>query len=286
MQQVAANLLFSAINARTDFVGSAVESLAMSIGRDGCWPNNLPIVTPRDGRYMIVAGECRIRAMRDVLAWSEIPCHIEEMTDEQAFERMIVENAARADINPIDEANAMASARDRGWNNVRIGEFFARSTGTVADRLALVNLGNEATHAVRVGTLSLNFAKLLTTLDDNRQVFALRTLAHADDMTLTRWRTICGELQAAQDQSGFFDLDAFTVEDYSAAVERSAPVLGANPDDRFGPEEVADLLGVKRNTLAVWRKRGSLPLPDETISGLPIWKRATLDLWNETRLSA
>lgn len=44
-------------------------------------------------------------------------------------------------------------------------------------------------------------------------------------------------------------------------------------DALLGPEEVADLLAVKRNTLVQWRKRGQLPAPALTLSGLPIWRR-------------
>ena len=44
-------------------------------------------------------------------------------------------------------------------------------------------------------------------------------------------------------------------------------------DELLGPAEVADLLNVKRNTLAKWRERGKLPEPYTVLSGLPIWRR-------------
>jgi len=44
-------------------------------------------------------------------------------------------------------------------------------------------------------------------------------------------------------------------------------------DELMGPDEVASLLVVKRNTLAQWRHRGKLPSPCMVLSGLPIWRR-------------
>lgn len=44
-------------------------------------------------------------------------------------------------------------------------------------------------------------------------------------------------------------------------------------DELMGPDEVASLLVVKRNTLAQWRHRGNLPSPYMVLSGLPIWRR-------------
>lgn len=54
---------------------------------------------------------------------------------------------------------------------------------------------------------------------------------------------------------------------------------GADPFELLGPDEVADLLQVARNTLAQWRHRGHLPAPDLTLSGLPIWERHTVTEW-------
>lgn len=38
-----------------------------------------------------------------------------------------------------------------------------------------------------------------------------------------------------------------------------------NEDKLLSPEQVADILGVKKNTLAVWRSTGRYPLPFKRI---------------------
>lgn len=49
----------------------------------------------------------------------------------------------------------------------------------------------------------------------------------------------------------------------------------------MGPDEVADLLQVQRNTIAVWRHRGLMPAPAVVLSSLPIWRRGDILEWAE-----
>ena len=52
--------------------------------------------------------------------------------------------------------------------------------------------------------------------------------------------------------------------------------------------EVADRIGLGRDTIYVMHSRGQLPDPDMILDPdkdrpLPLWKPATVDRWNETR---
>ncbi len=49
--------------------------------------------------------------------------------------------------------------------------------------------------------------------------------------------------------------------------------------DLVGPNEIADMLGVKRQTVYVWRNRRLIPEPEWTVSGSPIWQRKTVEKW-------
>jgi hypothetical protein len=52
------------------------------------------------------------------------------------------------------------------------------------------------------------------------------------------------------------------------------------PDDTLlGPDELAELLQVQRATIRQWRARGILPPADLELSGLPIWRHATVTSW-------
>lgn len=49
--------------------------------------------------------------------------------------------------------------------------------------------------------------------------------------------------------------------------------------DPVGVAEIADRLGVRRQTVAVWKVRGLLPEPEATVSGGPCWQWATIEEW-------
>lgn len=57
------------------------------------------------------------------------------------------------------------------------------------------------------------------------------------------------------------------------------------PTDRLGAVQIAEILGIKRNTWNTMKKNGATPEPDghEAISGWPWWYRSTIEAWLPTR---
>lgn len=49
--------------------------------------------------------------------------------------------------------------------------------------------------------------------------------------------------------------------------------------DIMGPQEVAELLGVKAVTVRTWRSKGMMPDPDMIVSRVPIWTSGTIIRW-------
>ena len=89
---------------RRRFDPDELQALADSIAIQGLLQPVL--VRPRPGgRYEIVAGERRWRAAQ--LAGQEtVPAIIRERTNAETLEAALVENMARADLTPIEEARA------------------------------------------------------------------------------------------------------------------------------------------------------------------------------------
>lgn len=52
--------------------------------------------------------------------------------------------------------------------------------------------------------------------------------------------------------------------------------------DIMGPQEVADFVGVKEQTVRSWRTKGLLPEPDRMISRVPIWSAGRIIRWAVT----
>jgi ParB family chromosome partitioning protein len=96
---------------RKEFSERKLEELAQSIRENGLLE---PIVvTPRAGRFMIIAGERRFRACR-LAGLAKAPVRVFEADDRAVAERALLENLQREDLNLIEEARACR----RECNNV------------------------------------------------------------------------------------------------------------------------------------------------------------------------
>ncbi len=91
---------------RKFFDQAALEDLAASVAVRLLHP---PAVTKLgEGRYRLDAGERRLRAMRDVLGWQEIPCmvHPQPDSDERLPYDRLEENLQREDLSPYERIMA------------------------------------------------------------------------------------------------------------------------------------------------------------------------------------
>ncbi len=120
------------------------------------------IVRPSaNGRYEIVAGERRWRASQ-AANLHELPVIIREISDVEMLEIAIIENIQRADLNPLDEAEAYRQLMDKfGHTQEKIAEGLSRSRSHIANLLRLLNLPVDVQDLVRSGDLSAGHARAL-----------------------------------------------------------------------------------------------------------------------------
>lgn len=193
--------------------------------------------------YQIVAGERRFRAIRDVLKLPTAPCIVrEDLDDEAASAIMLAENTGRADLNPIEEANAYQTRIDRfGWTPDHVAEVAGVSSETVKQRLSLLKLIPDAQTLVAHGHLPIGHAAALAGLDNYRQVIALRVYQESKHLLpLADFRTICCRLQDEQSQDALFDLEAYFT---AAAQDADQPNRGKEASVRVPTR--ADLPPIK-----------------------------------------
>ncbi len=207
-------------NDRRSFDTVELEKLAESLNEHGlAQPITLRPIEGKTERYEIVAGERRFRASQ-LLGWDSIPAIVRELNDEQAAAIMLVENVLRVDLNPIDEAKAYSKrAQQFGWSAPQIAAQAKVPVSRVRARLALLDLIPEAQVLVQGGSMGLGFADAMVDLDGNRQYLALRYFSQTDRPTLTEFRSLVGELLAAQAQDTMFDVDAFLAMSQATAED-------------------------------------------------------------------
>jgi len=92
--------------------------------------------------YLLVAGERRLRAIRDVLKRPTIAAILRhDLTPDMALEATVLENLQRRDLHPMEEARGLAALRARpGYTPQQIATKLGRRTEWVKDRLTLCAL--------------------------------------------------------------------------------------------------------------------------------------------------
>ena len=155
---------------RRTFDQEALEALAESIRAQGVVQ---PIVVrPLEGnpsRYEIVAGERRWRAAR-LAGLGTVPAVIRMIPDRSAMAVALVENIQRADLNPLEEAEALRRLIDEcGLTHEETAAAIGRSRAAVSNLLRLMDLEPAVQALVRENRLSMGHAKVLVAVEGERQ---------------------------------------------------------------------------------------------------------------------
>ena len=159
-------------NPRVFFDPSYIKELSASISRDGQW--NPIIVRPRaDGKYDLIAGECRLRAIKK-LRISTIKATILNVDDDEAYLLALKTNLMRQNLNPIEEAIGIERLLRRGWSKYKIARYLNKSLTWINYRLKLIKKGSKNLHrALLSGLLPLTYAVELANLPKTLQGVAV-----------------------------------------------------------------------------------------------------------------
>lgn len=153
---------------RRHFDAAALESLTDSIRAQGVVQ---PIVVRPVGgdRYEIVAGERRWRAAQ-AAGLKQIPAVVRSLDERTTMAVALVENIQRADLNPLEEAQALHRLiEDCGITHEKAAEAVGRSRAQISNLLRLLELNEDVQALVRNGHLSLGHAKVLAGVAGARQ---------------------------------------------------------------------------------------------------------------------
>jgi ParB family chromosome partitioning protein len=159
-----ASIVPSPLQPRKDFARDALTELVDSIRQHGIIQ---PLVV-RDvaGRHELIAGERRWRAAQEA-GLTEVPIITRVASDLEVLELSLIENLQRADLNPIEEAQAYARlAGEFGMRQEDIAQKVGRSRAAVANSMRLLDLHEQVQAWVTQGLISVGHAKVLLGLKD------------------------------------------------------------------------------------------------------------------------
>jgi ParB family transcriptional regulator, chromosome partitioning protein len=129
-----------------------------------------------DGQYELIAGERRWRAARQA-GLATVPAVVRAGDDRDSLLLALVENVAREDLSPVDEARGYAVLIDEfGLSLGEVAEHVGRSKPAVSNRLRLLELPDDLLALVERGRLSEGHARAVLAVpdDDGRRSLARR----------------------------------------------------------------------------------------------------------------
>jgi ParB family chromosome partitioning protein len=154
---------------RTYFDEQALDELAASIREHGIIQ---PLIVSQrdDGTYELVAGERRWRAAQRA-GLERVPIIIRETTPQQLLELALIENVQRADLNPLEEAQAyQALWQDFGLSDNQIARRVGKnSRETIANTRRLLKLSAEVQEAVLKDRISAGHGRALLKFETEQQ---------------------------------------------------------------------------------------------------------------------
>jgi len=151
---------------RKRFDGEAGSGLAESIRAQGVIQPLL--VRPRTaGGYEIVAGERRWRAAREA-GRPTVPAVVRETDDRDTLLLGLIENVAREQLSPVEEARAYAVLIDEFSLSLGdVAERVGRSKPSVSNRIRLLDLPDDVLGMVERGQLTEGHARAVLAVPDH-----------------------------------------------------------------------------------------------------------------------
>jgi ParB family chromosome partitioning protein len=156
---------------RSLFAPGPLAELVASIKESGMVQ---PILVRRRGeRFEIVAGERRHRAAQ-ALGLPKVPVVVREVPDDRLLELALVENIQRAELTPLEEAQAYERLQhELGLTQEEIAKRVGKERPTIANTLRLLRLPREVRDLVARGELEAGHGRALLALERAEEQVAL-----------------------------------------------------------------------------------------------------------------
>jgi ParB family chromosome partitioning protein len=245
---------------RRRFDQEALMALAGSLGERGVLQPVL--VRPKaGGTYELIAGERRWRAAR-MAGLQVVPALVRQRGDAEAVELALIENMAREDLSPIEEARAcVALVEELELTREQVGRRVGRSRVAVSNLMRLLDLPDEVIELLATGALSEGHGRALLLAEDHG---ARRSLARA--VVREGWSVRTAEARARESNEATGAIGG-------EARPRRGAALGEHPDQEQAASEIAETLGealgaevhVKVTRGGGYRAELSFSTPEEAI---------------------
>ena len=155
---------------RQHFDPQALEELAASIREHGLIEPLVVRRVPGSDKFELIAGERRWRASQKA-GLKELLVVVKDVSPASAFELALIENVQRADLNPVELAEALDRlVKESGYTQEALAKRVGKDRTTVANSLRLLKLPARIRGKVVTGELSEGHARALLGVEDPKKL--------------------------------------------------------------------------------------------------------------------
>ena len=211
---------------RKTFNEKFLEELSQSIKKHGVLQ---PITVRKSGsEHIIVMGERRYRSSK-LAGKKTIPCIVREYENNDILEIQIIENLQRQDVEPTEEADAIAYLSEK-YSATEIAKRLGRGDNFIRQRLKLAGLIEGFKHFVRNGEMTISLGVGVALFEPEEQQMMLETMG--EDFSAHQINRMI------KDQTYDLDKAPFDVEDKKLVAKAGSciecPFNAANQGNLFG----------------------------------------------------
>jgi ParB family chromosome partitioning protein len=183
---------------RLRFSDNELEDMARSIRQQGIIQ---PLLVRKDNNgYELIAGERRLRAAKKA-GLKQVPVLVKTITDTDMLEMSIVENVQRADLNPIEEAEAYHRLiTEFGLTQEQAADRVGKSRSAVANFLRLRQLPEQIKASIMDGDLSMGHARALLGTATSAQLNAVFRTVISKGLSVRETERLIKRLKAEKEK--------------------------------------------------------------------------------------
>lgn len=165
---------------RSTFNQEELAELANSIREHGVIQPLVVAKAPEPDRYLLIAGERRLQAAR-LAGLAKVPAIVRDVTEHEFLLLALVENVQRADLSPLETAEAYKHLQDEfNFTQEQVAVRVGKSRVAVTNTLSLLDLSMAVKGALAAGKISEGHARALKGLSHQSQSAALQTVINKE----------------------------------------------------------------------------------------------------------
>ncbi len=189
-----ANIVPSPLQPRKNFRPEEIAELVDSIKERGIIQPL--IVRLVNGKYELIAGERRWRAAQEA-GLETLPVIVREASNRDVLELALIENIQRADLSPIEEAEAYARLmKEFTLTQEQVAQQVGKGRVVVANAVRLLTLPEQIRNWIGTGDLSVGHAKVLLGLDREEEQLLAAERIRKENLTVRATERLIDSMRA------------------------------------------------------------------------------------------